>query len=308
MVAIEASHLSKVYDTGKEALKNLDFSLHQGEVFGFLGPNGAGKTTTIKLLTGLLTPSTGASQVLGVDPSAEPAKLHGFCGIMTEHAQMYNLLSGYENLLFYGEVFGLEKEKAKARALQLLERLELTDAMYQKLGTYSTGMRQRLSLARALLHSPQMLFLDEPTSGLDPESIWRVNDLIKEMAKDEGITVFLCTHQLRYAQEVCSTYGLIAEGELLAKGNLRELRALTMDALTLELKAENIPLTENSHLEKVAENRYEMKISEVEEIPAIVQRLARNGTSIYEVRALEQSLEDIYFALIKRKGEGHDHL
>ncbi len=306
MNAIQANHLSKVYSTGKQALINLDLSLNQGEVFGFLGPNGAGKTTTIKLLTGLLKPSTGASQVLGIDPSLDPAKLHRFCGIMTEHAQMYNLLSGFDNLMFYGEVFGLGKEQTKARAIHLLERLELTEAMYQQLGTYSTGMRQRLSLARALLHSPTMLFLDEPTSGLDPESIKGVNSLIKEMAKAEGITVFLCTHQLRYAQEVCSTYGLIDQGQLLAQGDLETLRSLASDGLTLELKARNLNTIQMTNMKKVDEDSYVMKIKDIEEIPSIVTGLVKEGAAIYEVQALEQSLEDIYFALIQRKGDGHD--
>ena len=212
MERILSDNLSKTYPGGKQALCHMNLSLGTGEVFGFLGPNGAGKTTTVKLLTGILTPTEGSCLVMGYDPSKEPEKTHSLTGVVTEHAQMYDHLTGLENLLFYASVFNLSPQEGKDRARNLLERLGLWEAAKQPLSTYSTGMRQRLSLARALIHGPQVLFLDEPTSGLDPESAQSVNSLIRNLAREEGTTVFLCTHQLRYAQELCTRYGLIEEG------------------------------------------------------------------------------------------------
>lgn len=225
MKAITVEALSKTFSGGTVAVDGIRFSLNQGEIFGFLGPNGAGKTTTVKLLCGMLTPSGGKCQVLGIDPTQNPEQLHEKVGVVTEHAQMYDHMTALENLQFYGTLFGMSRSECADRAKLLLHRLELADVKDRKLATYSTGMRQRLSLARALLHRPQILFLDEPTSGLDPESAQNVNSLIQEQAA-EGITVFLCTHQLRYAQEICTTYGLMDKGHLFATGNITELRAM----------------------------------------------------------------------------------
>ena len=160
METVTIQNLSKTYPGGKEALKQLSLSLSAGEVFGFLGPNGAGKTTTVKLLTGVLAPSGGQCEIMGVNPNVQPEKAHLLSGIVTEHAQMYDNLTGMENLLFYAAAFGLEPKEGKQRGESLLKELELTDAKDRKLATYSTGMRQRLSLARALLHRPKVLFLD----------------------------------------------------------------------------------------------------------------------------------------------------
>ena len=207
MKAILLQNLSKTYAGGKQALDHVSLELGHGEVFGFLGPNGAGKTTTVKLLNGMLLPSEGNCRVLGIDPAKEPEKVHAFSGIVTEHAQMYDQMTGLENLIFYGNIFGISSGEAKKRAEKLLEQLELANAKDKKLSAYSTGMRQRLSLARALIHRPKILFLDEPTSGLDPESAQNVNQMLRTLASEQGMTLFLCTHQLRYAQEICTRYG-----------------------------------------------------------------------------------------------------
>lgn len=241
MKTVTIQKLSKTYLSGKEALKELSLTLSTGEVFGFLGPNGAGKTTTVKLLTGVLSPSGGSCEIMGVNPNIQPEKVHLLSGIVTEHAQMYDNLTGIENLMFYADAFGLEQKEGKQRAESLLKELELTEVKDQKLATYSTGMRQRLSLARALLHRPKVLFLDEPTSGLDPESAQNVNQMIHNLARKEGITVFLCTHQLRYAQEICTRYGLIDQGILLATGTIDELRARVFTSKSLRICAAAVP-------------------------------------------------------------------
>ena len=301
MDAVVLKNLSKTYPNGKKAVSGIDFSLKQGEVFGFLGPNGAGKTTTVKLLTGMLTPSEGECRVLGLNPAETPEKVHDLSGVVTEHAQMYNNMTGKQNLVFYGSVFGITKAEAEKRAGSLLEQLDLEEAGDQKLSTYSTGMRQRLSLARALIHRPRILFLDEPTSGLDPESAQNVNQLIRKLAEDKKITIFLCTHQLRYAQEICTRYGLMDQGKLLATGTLGELRQRIDSDTILEICAAHMP--EGLGFQKAGEMLYENRIHQDSEIPVLVRQIVTGGGDIYSVKVRKPSLEDIYFSLTAREKE-----
>ena len=302
METVTIQSLSKTYTGGKEALKQLSLSLSAGEVFGFLGPNGAGKTTTVKLLTGVLTPSGGSCEILGVNPNTQPEKAHLLSGIVTEHAQMYDNLTGIENLLFYATAFGLKQKEGKRRGELLLRELDLTEAKDRKLATYSTGMRQRLSLARALLHRPKVLFLDEPTSGLDPESAQNVNQMIQNLARKEGVTIFLCTHQLRYAQEICTRYGLIEQGSLLASGTMEELRAQVFTTKTLCVCASAVP--DGLNFIKRGANEFEVNIRDKKEIPGLVRKIVEAGEDIYSVNLMEPSLEDIYFALTAGRKEG----
>ena len=298
MKAINVEELSKTFSGGTVAVDGIRFSLNQGEIFGFLGPNGAGKTTTVKLLCGMLTPSGGKCQVLGIDPTQNPEQLHQKVGVVTEHAQMYDHMTALENLQFYGTLFGMNRSECVDRAKLLLHRLELADVMNRKLATYSTGMRQRLSLARALLQRPQILFLDEPTSGLDPESAQNVNSLIQEQAA-EGITVFLCTHQLRYAQEICTTYGLMDKGHLFATGNITELRAMVSANRRVRVKASC--LSKDMVYKEVGDHMYDIDVASEHDIPFIVKRIVEAGGDLYQVSEQQMSLEEIYFSLINRE-------
>ena len=301
METVAIQKLSKTYPGGKEALKQLSMSLSTGEVFGFLGPNGAGKTTTVKLLTGVLSPSGVLCEIMGVNPNIQPEKVHLLSGIVTEHAQMYDNLTGIENLMFYATAFGLKQKEGKQRGESLLKELELTEAKDRKLATYSTGMRQRLSLARALLHRPKVLFLDEPTSGLDPESAQNVNQIIHNLACKEGITVFLCTHQLRYAQEICTRYGMIDQGTLLASGTIDELRARVFTSKSLRICASAVP--DKLNFVKCGINEFETKIQDKKEIPYLVRKIVEAGEDIYSVNLIEPTLEDIYFTLTAGRKE-----
>lgn len=304
MKAVIANNLSKVYPNGKKAVDDISFTINEGEVFGFLGPNGAGKTTVVNLLNGMLSPTQGNSAIFEINPSTHPVDIHKISGVLTERAQMYGPMTGLENLIFYGTAFGIGSEESKQRGLELLEQLELTEAKDQKLDTYSTGMRQRLSLARAMIHRPKMLFLDEPTSGLDPESVVSVNQLIKKLAQEEGTTIFLCTHQLRYAQEICTSYGLIDQGRLLAVGNLEKLRHLTFPGSTLRIKSDFQP----SHVTsvKIGEKEYELKVTNENEIPPIIKGMVAENNNIYSVTHEKFSLEEIYFALIEQQTSGKE--
>lgn len=297
MSAVLAENLSKIYTGGNKAVDGISFCLEKGEIFGFLGPNGAGKTTTIKLLCGMLAPSSGSCRVFDIDPAQNPEKVHQMAGVITEHAQMYDHLSGMDNLIFYGTLFGMNRSDCEKRAKDLLKRLDLTDAQHRKLSAYSTGMRQRLSLARAMMHSPQILFLDEPTSGLDPESAQNVNTLIQELAEG-GTTIFLCTHQLRYAQEICTTYGLMNKGSLFATGNIEKLRSMVTNKVKVRVKTSCIP--KDMEYEKTGEHTYDISVNSEDEIPLIVKRIVGSGGDIYYVSEEQMSLEEIYFSLIDR--------
>ena len=301
MGAIVAEGLSKAFAGGKRALNGASFKLETGEVFGFLGPNGAGKTTTVKLLNGMLSPTEGSCRVFGIDPNEKPEAVHAFSGVVTEHAQMYDNLTGHQNLMFYGALFGVDAAEAERRSKALLDKLGLLDARDKKLNAYSTGMRKQLSLARAMIHRPKILFLDEPTSGLDPESAQTVNQMIKGLAQDEGITVFLCTHQLRYAQEICTSYGLIDEGVMLAIGDIDALRARVSSGISVRIVASQIP--EGLKARKTEDKQYEIDVKSEEEIPPVVRRIVEAGGDVYHVAARRLSLEEIYFALIEERKE-----
>lgn len=299
MNAVILNSLSKTYPGGKKAVDSVSLSLSPGEVFGFLGPNGAGKTTTVKLLNGMLTPSSGSCTVFGLDPSQNPEQVHSLSGVVTEHAQMYDTLTGLENLAFFGNLYGLSPAESRERGAALLEQLELSGAKGQKLAAYSTGMRQRLSLARALIHRPKILFLDEPTSGLDPESAQNVHQMIRRLAGENGITVFLCTHQLRYAQEICTRYGLMDEGRLLAEGTLEALRSRTHTGLRAEITAQNPPKELLPY--QTGPDTFEAPISSEEEIPLLAQRIMEAGGKLYRLCAQKPSLEELYFTLTREK-------
>ncbi len=299
MNAVAMNGLTKAYAGGKLAVDAVSLTLEPGEVFGFLGPNGAGKTTTVKLLEGMLAPSGGSCRVFDTDPAREPEKVHALSGVVTEHAQMYDNLTGMQNLLFFGDLYGLSVTESRSRAGELLAQLELAEAKDQRLATYSTGMRQRLSLARALMHRPKILFLDEPTSGLDPESAQNVHRLIRSLAEEEGTTVFLCTHQLRYAQEVCTRYGLMAQGRLLALGALDALREASGQGMTARVRAKAAP--ESFAPFRTAPEEYLLPLSSEDQLPQIARNVIENGGELYQLSTQLPSLEDVYFALTQKE-------
>ena len=295
--AIEVNNITKLFGL-QRAVSGVDFKLEKGEVFGFLGPNGAGKTTTIKMLIGMTKPSEGSMSVLAINPTENAEEIHKIAGVLTEHAQMYNDLTGLENLIYYGELYGMDKLEAEEKALELLEIIDLTDAKDKELSAYSTGMRQRLSLSRALMHNPQLLFLDEPTSGLDPESSKQVNALIKELA-NRGTTIFLCTHQLRYAEEVCTSYGLINKGVMFAKGTLDELRTQVGECYKLRIESDLAPVGKKSKLLRAGV--FELDVTTNEEVAQVVKDIVVAGGNVYGVATEKLSLEEIYFALTGRR-------
>lgn len=216
------------------AVEDLDLEVGAGELFGFLGPNGAGKTTTIKMLVGLLRPTSGSARVAGVDIMAEPEQAKARIGYVPDAATLYDKLSAREFLEFSGDLYHVERRLRDRRIETLLKLFDLLERGNDFLSGYSRGMRQKVSLAAALLHDPQVLFLDEPTVGLDPQSARQMKDILQDFCK-EGKTVFMSTHILEIAERMCTRLAIINRGRLVAMGSLQELRHMVgQDGQSLE--------------------------------------------------------------------------
>jgi ABC-2 type transport system ATP-binding protein len=239
---------------------------------------------------------------MGISPFREPERVHAVCGVLTETARMYGQMTGMENLVFFAIACGIPSDSARERAVQLLKDLDIWDARDKKASAYSTGMAQRLSLARALIHKPQILFLDEPTSGLDPESAQAVNEMIAQLAQKEGTTVFLCTHQLRYAQDICDCYGLIDKGHLLAFGDFNTLSTNIGCKIRAGFRLKPDDRIEGFQKEN---NWWQTEIQTEEEMPQLLKKLMGQGHDIYEARLVKPSLEDIYFGYLDREQEAN---
>lgn len=216
---IEVEGLSKAFH-GRPAVRDLTFSVSEGEVFGFLGPNGAGKSTTIRLLLGLLVPDAGRARVGGFDCWRETKRVHQLCGVAFEISNLYERMTAWENLTFFARLAG----RGRAEAEWALEVVGLAHRAHESVQSFSRGMRQRLILARAMLHRPRVLFLDEPTAGLDPNAAAEIRSLIAQFGR-QGTTIFLTTHDMAEAESLCHRIGVLHQGRLVGMGTVEELKA-----------------------------------------------------------------------------------
>ena len=221
---IEMHALVKRYGD-KTAVDNVSLEVHAGEVFGFLGPNGAGKTTTIKMIVGLLQPTSGTVKVAGFDVQAQPLPAKAASGYVPDTPNLYAKLTGRELLRFVGDLYDLDRRQATQRAGELLRMFDLDAAADDTVDSYSHGMQQKASLASALMHDPKVLVLDEPTVGLDPKSARLIKDILRQMA-ERGAAIFLSTHILEIAERMCDRIGIINNGRLVAVGTMEQLRSL----------------------------------------------------------------------------------
>lgn len=295
------------------AVNGLTLAIGVGEIFGFLGHNGAGKTTTIRLLNGILTPSAGTMRVLGLDPTTEGPAVRQRTGVLTETPALDERLTAADNLRFFAQMYGLSRSEVPARVKTLLATFDLADAAEQQVGGYSKGMKQRLALARALLHNPQVLFLDEPTDGLDPVAAHHVHRLIRQLSREQQHTVFLCTHNLVEAQSLCDRVAVLEHGRLLALGTPSELAHQYAPSawLKIEVAPETLSLACDLLCKQpgitvhTAEEPQMLALQGVahEHIPDLVALLAAGGVRLYRVAPQEPSLEDVYFALHHEKEE-----
>ncbi len=287
-----------------KAVNNLTLTIQKGAIFGFLGPNGAGKTTTIHLLLGILEPTSGHAEVLGFDTKQQANQIRNATGVLLEHDGLYERLSAQDNLEFYARVWNMEPSAREARIKELLSRFGLYDRRKEVVGTWSKGMKRKLALSRALLHRPMLLFLDEPTAGLDPIAAAALHDDLAALAANEGVTIFLTTHNLSEAEKLCDTVGVISKGKLVASGTLEDLRLKTgKNAMRVEIigKGFNPSLLELIKDRKEVKNAYiesNSLIVELEQsanVAPITSLVVGSGASIEEVHksSLEETFLDI---------------
>ncbi|HEY6072090.1 MAG TPA: ABC transporter ATP-binding protein [Anaerolineales bacterium] len=229
---IELKDLCKNYGT-KVAVDHVSLSVSGGEVFGFLGPNGAGKTTTIKMIVGLLQPTSGTAQVAGYDVQGQPLLAKAATGYVPDTPNLYSKLSARELLRFVGDLYSMDAAQIDRRMEELLRLFSLTEPGDDLIDSYSHGMQQKTSLAAALMHDPKVLVLDEPTVGLDPKSARLIKDILQQLA-DRGSAVFLSTHILEIAERMCDRIGIINHGKLIAVGTMEQLRSMGSGSGSLE--------------------------------------------------------------------------
>ncbi len=229
-VVIRTRGLEKRYqrDDGtqeKVAVRSLDLDIRQGEVFGLLGPNGAGKTTTILMLLGLTEPTSGTAQVLGFDPLRDPLQVKRHVGYLPDNVGFYGAMTGRENLRYTARLNGIRDDESEATITDLMARVGLPDAGEQPVETYSRGMRQRLGLADVLVKDPAVIILDEPTTSIDPVGVVEVLELVRGLARDQGVSVLLSSHLLHQVQQVCDRIAIFVAGDVVAMGTVEEIAA-----------------------------------------------------------------------------------
>ncbi|MCL4533535.1 MAG: ABC transporter ATP-binding protein [Bacteroidetes bacterium] len=303
MPIIEARQLRKVYGNGKVALDGLSFEVRRGEVFGFLGPNGAGKTTAVKILTGLVAPTAGEARVFGLPPGDPAAKAR--LGFLPEHFRFYDWLTGWELLDFYGRLSGLEAGRRRRRIQEALELTGLADAADARLHAYSKGMQQRIGIAQALLHEPELVLLDEPTSALDPLGRREVRDLIRRL-KAEGATLFLNSHLLSEVEMVCDRVAIVDHGRVIRAGLMaelldgsRELRVM-VDRVTPELRAR---LQKIGSVQQAGSTEVVLAVADPDAAPLAAEAVHSLGLRLYGLVPAQRRLEDIFVQAVEGEAQ-----
>ena len=306
-IAIRAQSLTR--DFGKvRAVEGLSLEVPAGIIFGFLGPNGAGKTTTIRLLLGLLEPTSGQAEVLGYDTRTQADQIRSQVGALLEHSGIYEQMSAEDNLEFYGRAFLMPRAERSRRIQELLVEMGLWERRKDLAGSWSRGMKQKLALARAILHRPRLVLLDEPTAGLDVQAAVAVRENLSALAEREGVTVFLTTHNMAEAEKICTQIAVIRQGRLVALGAPDELRAktgqpqvivsgqgFTEHALSLLRQRPEVASVEKHNRHLVIQTHANP------DVPALVSLLAGVGVQVTEVRQGKASLEETYLQLMEEE-------
>ncbi|MBI9050259.1 MAG: ABC transporter ATP-binding protein [Anaerolineaceae bacterium] len=289
------------------ALNNISFQVASGEVVGLLGPNGSGKTTSVRLLNGLLQAADGNVSVLGLDPVRDGHQIRRQAGVLTEVSALYERLTAWQNLLFFGGLHGLSDVQIRQKGAELLRFFDIENRADQRVDTYSKGMKQRLALVRVLLHQPTLLYLDEPTSGLDPEAAKKVIDLMRSFRQKEQRSMLICTHNLAVASTLCDRLLIMKKGQILANGSLEDLRARFAPGLVVDIRMINdissasvkslqaLPGVES--VQQLDAQCITVHVLEEAVIPAILTELSTVGALVKAVIPLEKSLEDVYLSL-----------
>ncbi len=302
---IEMRGLSRSFGDNR-VVNNLNLTINEGEVFGFLGPNGAGKTTTVRMLACLIRPTEGTAILDGMDISKEQdaMKIRREIGLLTESPGLYDTLSAKRNLDFYAKLYDVPVSKRDGQIEHYLKMLGLWEKRDEPVGGFSKGMKQKMAIARCLLHEPKVLFLDEPTSGLDPEASRMVRDFIMEL-KGEGRTIFLCTHNLDEADRICDRIGIFKGSLLGVDAPSRLKNDLYGRSITIQLKAIGPGLVQKlealGYVKNVAANGQSITMnvaSPEQDNPALVKELVALGADVQFVYENKHSLEDVYFKIM----------
>ncbi|MBN1231547.1 MAG: ABC transporter ATP-binding protein [Anaerolineales bacterium] len=303
--AILTDNLSMDFKNVK-AVDQLNLEVPIGNIFGFLGPNGSGKTTTIRLLLGLLHPTMGSARVLGYNTLTQSDEIRFYSGALLEHTGLYERQSAMDNLDFYGRVWHMGKEAREKRIRELLEEVGLWDRKDEVVNNWSRGMKQKLGIARAMLHKPRLLFLDEPTAGLDPVAASTLRDDLSKLSATQKVTIFLTTHNLNEAEKLCDQVGVIKSGKLLATGSPTDLKNRMGDN-HLEIVCKGFNPTTTSILETLSEinsvtahkEHISLSLNETYSTNRILRLLMDNDVQIEEVRKGNASLEEIFLDLVE---------
>ncbi|HEX6305027.1 MAG TPA: ABC transporter ATP-binding protein [Anaerolineales bacterium] len=299
--AIETTNLRKVFGD-KVAVANLTLSVEQGEVFGFLGPNGAGKTTAVKMLLGLITPTSGEGQLLGAPLGDHHVRARA--GFLPEHFRFHEWLTAAEFLGLHADLYHMPRDLAQRRAAELLELVGLAPHANKKLSAFSKGMLQRIGLAQALLNDPKLVILDEPTSGLDPVGRRLVRDIIRDL-RDKGTTVFLNSHLLSEVEITCDRVAFIKHGEVI---RISPLHTLVDGELTVQVRARNLRpevvagLSQWSQDARADGEHLSLTLQQETDLPAVNRYLVQNDVDVYALKPEHISLEDLFIQVVGTDG------
>jgi ABC-2 type transport system ATP-binding protein len=303
---ISVSNLKKSFDT-IEALKGITFNILQGECYGLLGPNGAGKTTTISILSTIIKPDEGEVTIAGYDLKKNPLDCKKNIGVVTQEIALYNELSAYDNLLFWGGMYKVPRQELLNRLDDTLDLLGLTDRKNDKVKTYSGGMKRRVNLASALLHRPKILFMDEPTVGIDPQSRNLIFEVVEKLHK-EGMTIVYTTHYMEEAERLCNRIGIIDNGEIIAQGTLNELKTSGSMKESVVISYTNLTDERYNTIEKEWNDLqrfedmihfYSMNIQS--DLSKIILKCNEVGLDIMRIDVKKINLETIFLSLTGKK-------
>lgn len=302
--SISTSNLSKVYRKFK-AVDSLTMDVKAGDIFGFLGPNGSGKTTTIRMLCGLVLPSSGKAEIAGLDIIRDSVEIRKIIGLFPESSGFYNWMSAEEYLNYFAALYKIDTQIAKKRTRDLLEKVGLADKSHVPIGYYSRGMRQRLGLARTLINDPQIIFLDEPTLGLDPKGQQDIQKILFDLNHDKGITILLSSHALNEVSSLCKNVAILNRGKLVAQGTIDELRDRVEGSKGLLVTILNSSGAQEalSNLPFQADVKSDGKLLHLtipetfESVNKLVDSFEKNGLEIHEIIRREMNLEEIFIKL-----------
>lgn len=312
---IVVEHLTKTFKKGNvQAVKDVSFEVEEGEFFAFLGPNGAGKSTTVQILTTLINATSGKAEVAGHDVIQDPEKVRRYIGVALQETGVDPDLTGREMIELQANIFGFRKEDGKKRAQELLEIVQLTEAAERRIGNYSGGMRRRLDLALTLVNEPKILFLDEPTTGLDPSNRMAIWEELRRLNEEVGTTIFLTTQYLEEADSLAHRISIINDGEIVATGTPKELKAqIGNDLITLTLKDENQQSQAVEYLRGQMtdvdvisrQNKVLIYVEEgTKQLLEVVRLFDQEGYEIEDIQLSSPTLDDIFLKITSEKKEG----